>query len=429
MPAVGGSPLNRRTFLASLTAGRLGAQVRKPNIILILADDLGYGDLSCYGSSTPTPNLDRIAENGLRFTDFHSSGAVCSPTRAGLLTGRYQQRAGIAEVLLAAGDRDKGLKTTETVFPKLLKQAGYRTAMFGKWHLGYRPEFNPVHHGFDEFRGYVSGNVDYFSHVDQAGHDDWWAGAKRESEAGYVTHLITKHGRRVIEENRTRPFFLYLAHEAVHAPWQGPEDKPFRIAGRNVRQPDGDHEGSFKAMLEALDQSVGDILTAVEQAGIAKDTLIFFTSDNGAPPMGSNGPLRGNKGSVWEGGHRVPAIAYWPGRVRPGVSDEFGITLDLFSTFTTLAGASQGTRKLDGMSLATHILHRTPVGQRTVFWGHAQQRAMRQGPWKLVLLPNSEPFLSNLASDPGEKTNLAALNAERVEAMTRAIAEWEKGVA
>ena len=427
MSAAGGQAVTRRAFLASLAAAAY-AQT-KPNIILILADDLGYGDLSCYGGATPTPNLDKLAANGLRFTDFHSSGAVCSPTRAGLMTGRYQQRAGVEDVLYAAGDRAEGLKTSEITFPKLLKQAGYRTAMFGKWHLGYQPQYNPVHHGFDEFRGYVSGNVDYFSHVDQAGHDDWWVRDKQSPEEGYVTHVITKHARRVIEENKGRPFFLYLAHEAVHAPWQGPHGEPFRVAGKNVRQPDGDHKASFRAMLQELDKSVGDTVSSVEKAGLAKNTLIFFTSDNGAPPMGSSGSLRGNKGSVWEGGHRVPAIAYWPGRIKPGVSGTTGITLDLFSTFTEIAGAPKAGRKLDGVSLASHLFDRKPIGERTIFWRHAKQRAMREGDWKLVLLPNAEPFLANLRQDPNEKNNLAASQPARVQAMIKAIEQWEKEVA
>lgn len=399
----------------------------KPNIILILADDLGYGDLGCYGGM-PTPSLDKLAAGGTRFTDFHSSGAVCSPTRAGLMTGRYQQRAGIAEVIYAATARDHGMSTSEITFPKLLRNAGYRTGMFGKWHLGYLPKFNPVHHGFNEFRGYVSGNVDYFSHVDQAGYADWWNGDKLEPEEGYVTDLITKHGVRFVEQNKSRAFFLYLAHEAVHSPYQGPEDKAFREVGKLKNQPKADYKPAFRQMLESMDRSVGAVVEAVRRAGIERDTLIVFVSDNGGTRMSSNGPLNGFKGSVWEGGHRVPAIAYWPGQISARQSAETAITLDLFPTFLNVAGAVKPDRKLDGMSLLPHLTKATPLGERTLFWGHADQRAMRHGRWKLVLIPGAEPALFDLVADVGEKRNLAGSQPARVKSMMSAIAAWEKEV-
>jgi arylsulfatase A-like enzyme len=400
----------------------------KPAIILILADDLGYGDLGCYGSDiVRTPNIDRLAARGLRFTDFHSSGAVCSPTRAGLMTGRYQQRAGVPEVI-TVNHRHHGMSTSETTFPELLRKAGYRTGIFGKWHLGYQPKFSPVHQGFDEFRGYVSGNVDYFSHVDGAGYADWWNGDKLQPETGYVTDLITSHSVRFIEQNKDRPFFLYIAHEAVHSPWQGPKDKPFREVGKQNPQPKGNHRTAFREMLEALDRSVGAVIDAVRRAGRENDTLIFFTSDNGAPAMGSNGSLRGHKGTVWEGGHRVPAVAYWPGQIKAGESDVTGITLDLFPTFVEVADASKGDRKLDGTSLLSHLTKGTPVAERTLFWGHAQQRAMRQGKWKLVMQPKSEPALFDLQSDRSEKRDLASQQPERTRTMRDAIAAWEKEV-
>ena len=191
-----------------------------------MADDLGYGDVGCYGSRrNQTPQIDALARDGMRFTDFHSSGTVCSPTRAGLLTGRYQQRSGIPAVITAANHRDVGLPLEEITFAERLKKAGYGTAMFGKWHLGYERRFNPIHQGFEQFRGYVSGNVDYVSHVDQTGIADWWDGDKLVPEQGYSTELITKHAVEYIEQNRERPFCLYVAHEAPHYPYQGPGDK------------------------------------------------------------------------------------------------------------------------------------------------------------------------------------------------------------
>lgn len=419
--------MTRRSFLAAAGTAAFAAARRKPNIILILADDLGYGDIGCYGGIR-TPNLDRLAAGGIRFTDFHSSGAVCSPTRAGLMTGRYQQRAGIPDVITAANNRDHGMSTSEITFPKLLQKAGYRTAIFGKWHLGYLPKFNPVHHGFDEFRGYVSGNVDYVSHVDQAGYADWWNGDKLAPEEGYVTDLISKHGLRFIEENKSRPFFLYLAHEAVHSPYQGPHDKAFREPGKHNNQPRADYKPAFREMLESMDASVGAVVDAVRRAGLEKDTLIVFVSDNGGTPMSSNGPLRGHKSSLWEGGHRVPAIACWPGAIKAGQSDATGITLDLFPTFLDAAGVARPARKLDGMSLLPHWTQRAGVSERTLFWGHGRQRAMRQGKWKLVQMPGEEPALFDLSTDVGERRNLAAEQPARAKSMRDAIAAWEKDV-
>ena len=223
-----------KTALSLLVAvmATAAAETSKPNFIIIMADDMGYGDAGCYGGEIPTPNLDRMAKEGMRFTDFHSSGNVCSPTRAGLMTGRYQQRAGIPGVINAdpkVGAHHHGLHPEkEITFSKLLKQAGYATAICGKWHLGYTKNFNPVHHGFDRFNGFVSGNIDFHSHYDRMGVFDWWDGLELRKEEGYSTHLITKQALDFIEKSKDGPFCLYVAHEAVHAPWQGPNDPPER---------------------------------------------------------------------------------------------------------------------------------------------------------------------------------------------------------
>jgi len=220
---------------------------RKPNIIIILADDMGYNGTSVYDGWIKTPHMEQLAAEGVKFTDFHSSGAVCSPTRAGLMTGRYQQRAGVPGVINANPQlavHYTGLQTSEITFPKLLNEAGYTSAIFGKWHLGYEKKYNPLHHGFDRFRGYVSGNVDYLSHYDGAGNYDWWDGLEHIEEAGYTTHLINKHSVKFIEENKDRPFCLYVAHEAVHSPFQGPNSQitrgPKKGKRKNVDDPGKD---------------------------------------------------------------------------------------------------------------------------------------------------------------------------------------------
>ncbi|MEC8972514.1 MAG: sulfatase-like hydrolase/transferase, partial [Verrucomicrobiota bacterium] len=211
--------------LTGALAVALCAGAAKPNFVIIMADDMGYNATSAYGGWLKTPHLDRMAREGMRFTDYHSSGVVCSPTRAGLLTGRYQERAGVPSVINAdpkVPDHHRGLWPSEQTFPKLLAKAGYASALFGKWHLGYKKKFNPMHHGFAAFRGFISGNIDYLSHYDRMEVYDWWDGLDTVVEEGYSTYLITKHALRFIDQNKARPFCLYVAHEAVHSPFQGP---------------------------------------------------------------------------------------------------------------------------------------------------------------------------------------------------------------
>jgi len=417
-----------------LVAGLPGAlpAAAGPNFVIILADDLGYGDTGPYGGWIDTPRLDRMAAEGLRFTDFHASGNVCSPTRAGLLTGRYQQRAGIPGVLNADPKlpvHRAGLQTSEVTFAELLQAAGYATGLMGKWHLGYTKNYNPVHHGFDSFRGYTSGNVDYISHYDRMETYDWWHDLELVEEDGYATHLITSHAVRFIEGNQGRPFCLYVAHEAVHSPYQGPDDPPERGPNK-VRGQKQDVKEAYRAMMREMDKGVGEILDAVGRLGLAEKTLVFFFSDNGANKNGSNGPLRGFKGSDWEGGHREPAVAWWPGKIRPGTtSDQLAISLDLMPTMLDLAGVPlpEG-HKLDGVSLAPLLLEGKPIGARRLFWNG---RAMRDGPWKLIIDgPGAKGVgLYNLDEDLGEQNNLAEKHPERVRAMLEAVEAWKKDVA
>ena len=379
--------LSRREFLlGSAALPALGANPRRPNILLILADDLGYGDMSCYGNtSIHTPNLDRLAAGGVRFTDFHASGPVCSPTRAGLMTGRYQQRCGITEVITAAGSRQNGLDpSTQVTFAAQLKQAGYATGIFGKWHLGYQPKFNPDKHGFDRFRGYVSGNVDYFSHVDQAGFADWWDNSNLSPEEGYTTDLITRHGIEFMEANRHRPFCLYLPFETVHAPYQGPNDKGQRVVGGTYNEAGNvsNVESTYKDMIERMDADIGKVLATIKWLGLEKDTFVFYCSDNGATPRGSNGPLRGFKGSVWEGGHREPAIAYWPGKISPGrVCHEPAICMDLFPTFMELTGAQTPAKRNARGTDAVLGLYETACRSQ---W-QMETRDRRSGGWRVAM--------------------------------------------
>lgn len=431
--------------LSLLSNGPLAGADRRPNLIVIMADDLGYGDLSCYDRrGIDTPHLDEMARQGMRFLDFHSNGPVCSPTRAALLTGRYQQRSGIDQVVFAdpaRGLRDShGLRPSETTFATLLRASGYRTALFGKWHLGYSPRFNPVRHGFDDFRGFVSGNVDYHSHIDQAGFLDWWRGEAIEDEPGYTTHLINGHALRFVERNRDRPFCLYIAHEAPHSPYQGPGDPPVRGEdAQPARSGPAEIRQAYGEMVRALDDGVGDLLAMLSRLGLDRETFVFFCSDNGANRNGNNGRLRGFKGSLWEGGHRVPAIARWPGRIGAGVSGATAMSADLFPTLLDLAGVpSPEGHAIDGESLCPLLIEGLPLPSRTLFWAYNDQFAVRKGPWKLIgdrtadapragrgAGPSGRLALFHLGEDPQEQADHSSRHPRKVEELLDALAAWE----
>lgn len=436
--------MNRREFVKSVAVGAVtlssnglaGARSRvadRPNIVFIMADDLGYGDLGCYGSETiRTPNIDALARGGLTFTDYHSNCPVCSPTRAALLTGRYQQRCGIEGVIFANGPtRQTGMALEETTFAEVLKGHGYATGIFGKWHLGYNVEFNPARQGFDEFRGYVSGNVDYHSHIDGAGFDDWWKNLEKVPEDGYTTDLITKHGVDFIERHKSQPFCLYLPHESVHSPFQGRNDPPVRLpGGKKGRSLKGQEVSrAYKEMIEVMDEGIGRIVDTVKKLGLERKTFIFFCSDNGATKQGSNGPLSGFKSSLWEGGHRVPAIAYWPGRIKAGATTEQTVLgMDLFATMASIAGAKlPASLKLDGVDLTSLLIENRKLSERTLFWRYRKERAARKGPWKLLVRDN-KTMLFNLDQDLAEKNDLSRAKPEILKILEDELAAWEREV-
>lgn len=436
--------MNRREFVKFVAAGaavllgpgQAGARSRavgKPNIILIMADDLGYGDIGCYGSTKiKTPNIDALAKGGMKFTDYHSNCPVCSPTRAALLTGRYQQRSGIEGVVYAHGPaRQTGLALEQITFAEVLKKRGYATALFGKWHLGYNVEFNPAMQGFDEFRGYVSGNVDFHSHIDGAGFDDWWKNLEKVPEEGYTTDLITKHGVDFIERHKDEPFCLYLPHEAPHSPYQGRNDPPVRLpGGKKGKAVKGDEiTRAYKEMVEVMDEGVGRIVETVKRLGLERKTFIFFCSDNGATRNGSNGALSGFKGSLWEGGHRVPAVAYWPGRIKPGTTtDQTALGMDLYATMASVAGAElPAGLKLDGVDLLGVLTENRKLSERTLFWRYKKEKAVREGPWKLLVRDN-KTMLFNLDKDLGEKNDLVRTERRMLKRLEDELAVWDREV-
>ncbi len=411
----------------------LCAGTAKPNFIIIMADDMGYNATSAYDGWLHTPHLDRMAREGMRFTDYHSSGVVCSPTRAGLMTGRYQERAGVPTVINADAkvpDHHRGLWPSEHTFPELLAKAGYISALFGKWHLGYKKKFNPMHHGFASFRGFISGNIDYISHYDRMEVYDWWDGLDTVVEEGYSTHLITKHALRFIEDNKHRPFSLYVAHEAVHSPFQGPDSPVQRGPKKNRSKTKTPVEAAFVQMMTAMDECVGQVLDKLVELKISRNTIVIFCSDNGHAYMGGpedyRFPFRGRKGSVWEGGHRVPGIAWWPGEIEPGqVSEEMVISLDLMPTMLDFAGVKTPEGLvLDGVSLRPVLLEGKSLGQRKFFW---KGQAHREGPWKFVA--GNKGGLFNLNDDLDESMNLAKLHPLRAKRMAAALESWKRDVA
>ena len=366
-----------------------------------MVDDMGYAGPSIepYSNSNyNTPGMDELAREGLRFTDFYSSGSVCSPTRAGLVTGRYQQRAGIEAVIHPMPGHPehlKGLQKSEVTFAELFKASGYATGIVGKWHLGYpeeTPEFHPHNHGFDYFRGYHSGNIDYINHWGDHYEHDWWHGDTETEEEGYTTHLINKYALEFIDQNKGNPFCLYVAHESPHSPIQGPNDPIQRGPGMVKRTTPEDE--AMKQMILEMDKGVAQIRDKVVELGLDQNTLILFFSDNGDAPKTLTGHprYRGHKGSVYEGGHRVPAIAWWPGRVEPNTqTDALGISIDVMPTILSIAGIeSPKNRPLDGVDLSPAIFDQQPMPDRPLYWAAlsnsgSRSEAMRIGSWKLIV--------------------------------------------
>lgn len=424
---------------------------KRPHIILVLADDLGYGDLSSYGNEVNrTPHLDRLAAEGLRFTDFHANGPMCTPTRAALLTSLYQNRFGrsFETALSPKTDRDDGLPHEVLTVAEALRAAGYATGMYGKWHLGYQPPNVPTAHGFDDFRGLLTGDGDHHSHISRSGEKDWWHNEQVEMEEGYSVDLITQHSIDFLKRHQEEPSFIYVAHLAIHFPWQGSDEERYRVEGGDYwdlsklgPHAPGEVGPVVRSMVEAVDASVGAIMEAVRKLDLERPTFVFFTSDNGGylhygdrfhGEISDNGPLRGQKTDVWEGGHRVPAIAWWPGRIEAGqVTDETALTMDLMPTLIELAGIDPSTlhsaHPLDGTSLTGLLFHDRPLVERIVFWRAGDQKAVRRGPWKLVNVDGTSK-LFNLDTDVGEQDDLAGRYPERVKGLERELADWEKEV-
>lgn len=441
--------LDRRSLLklfgaTPLALSRARAAPRPPNIVLILADDLGSGDLSSYGCpDIHTPNIDSIGRAGVCFTRFYANGPECSPTRSALLTGRYQQRVGGLECAIGVGDVGRyddaiwlqkrgqlGLPVSEITLPQMLKRHGYHTGCFGKWHLGYPEKFWPIRHGFDESFGILGGNADYFTHTEEDGRPVLYHNTSLVERKGYITDLIAEAAVEWLKRRSGRPFFLYVPFTAPHTPIQDPDGLDPQTGTAPRRQGD---RSVYAKMVERMDARVGAVLAQLHSMGAAENTIVIFLSDNGGDPNGRNAPLRGRKSSLWEGGIRVPCLMRWPGMLPQGPTiAQVSLTMDLAPTLLAAAGASPPRgRKLDGLDLLPVWTGQREPFPRTLFWrfkrGDRARKAVRHGDMKLVIDDGTEE-LHDLAADELEQNNLLP-NAARTAAELKArLAAWEKDV-
>jgi len=416
--------------------------MKQPNIIFIVADDLGYADLGCYGGRAPvSPVLDGLAAKGLKFTQGYANSPVCSPTRFALMTGRYQYRlrGGADEPInsKSRGSTVLGLPPEHPTLPSLLKNSGYHTALIGKWHLGYPPSFGPLRSGYEEFFGPMSGGVDYFSHCDSSGQHDLWFGEEEKQEDGYLTDLLSQHAVDYVNrmapgaQNGT-PFFLSLHYTAPHWPWETRDDaalapqvkdKLFHLSGGNIH--------TYRRMIHHMDEGIGQLMQALQQHNLINNTLVVFTSDNGGERFSDNWPLVGGKMDLTEGGIRVPWIAHWPACIAAGgISEQHCMTMDWSATLLDAAGVPADARyPLDGVSLLPVLREAGHQFPRPLHWrmNHRNQRALRDGDWKYLQVDGNE-YLFNIPADERERANLAQREPERLLAMRAAWQAWEASV-
>jgi arylsulfatase A-like enzyme len=432
-PAVTRRALLRNTALGTIamTSGvdHLFGQNRaeRPNIVFIMADDLGYADVSCYGRpDISTPNIDGLAAKGVRLMQAYANSAVCSATRTALITGRYQYRLPIGLEEPLAG-RDVGLPPEHPTLPSLLKKAGYGTTLVGKWHLGVLPKFGPLKSGYEHFYGFRGGAVDYYTHANQA--EDLWDDDVAVHQMGYLTDMLGSRAVDVVNgyAKAGRPFLLSLHFNAPHWPWEAPGDEAesnrLRSA-RSLRDFDGGTQQTYQRMIQEMDLQIGRVLQTLRVNGLAENTIVIFTSDNGGERFADTWPFTGRKTELLEGGLRIPAIVSWPARIpQGGTSHQVAITMDWMPTLLGAVGVSADPAFLpDGISLLPMLAENSAPVVRKLFWRYKAnaQRAARDGDFKfLKILENT--FLFNVVEDPMERANLKE---RRKDIYDRIVAEW-----
>ncbi len=431
--------LTRRSLLygsaagMALLAGGANAQraSRPPNIVFFLADDLGFADVACYGRpDLHTPNIDRIAKEGVRFLQAYANSAVCTASRAALITGQYQYRFKIGLEEPLAANSVVGLPPEQPTLPSLLKKAGYATMLLGKWHLGYLPDYGPLKSGYDHFWGFRSGALDYYTHTDTNHKDDLWDGDVPIHETGYMTDLIGDRAVKAVNSHAKsgQPFFLDVHFNAPHWPWEavGDQEEAERLRSAPLADHDGGTQRTYQKMIERMDFQIGRVLQALDKHGLASNTIVIFTSDNGGERFADTWPFSGRKTELLEGGVRIPLVARWPGRIGKGITTEqVAIHMDWLPTLLAAAGTAPAPGSpSDGVNLLPVMTAAVKPYPRKLFWRYKanHQRAARDGDWKILKI-NDNSFLFDVAADPMERANLKDRHPEIFQ---RLAAEWNQ---
>jgi arylsulfatase A-like enzyme len=427
-----GTVVTPLAFLAGSDAARAAAA--PPNILFILADDFGYADLSCYGRPDyKTPNIDRLATEGMRFMQAYSNSAVCTASRVALITGRYQYRLPIGLEEPLAG-RKVGLPPDHPTLPSLLRKAGYGTVLLGKWHLGQLPDYGPLQSGYDHFWGFRGGGLDYFTHKSggaQSNTDDLWDDDVKVHQNGYLTELLGDQAIKSINgyTKEKKPFFISLHFNAPHWPWEGPEDEALSKTLTNLGAFDQGTIKTYARMVVAMDQQVGRILKALDSAGAARNTIVVFTSDNGGERFSDTWPFTGKKTELLEGGLRIPALVRWPGHIKPhSTTEQVAMNMDWMPTLLAAAGTQPDPAyPPDGMNLLPVLTQNAAPAPRRVYWRYRSnaQQAVRDGDMKYLKI-NDNTFVFNVVDDPLERANLKDRQPEVYSRLVQDYAEWEK---
>jgi arylsulfatase A-like enzyme len=409
------------------------AQSPRPNIIYIMTDDMGYGDLSGYGQKNyTTPHLDKLALQGIKFVNAYAAGPLCTPTRTAFMTGRYPAKTPVGLVEPLTGEKKDtafGLTTEYPSIATLMKAVGYETALIGKWHLGFLPQHSPVKNGFDYFFGIHSGAADYISHEGDGHTHDLYENDKLVYPEGYLTDLFSEKAIAFIKQPHRKPFFLAITFNAPHWPWQGPNNKPY---ADSVNFRSGGSPAIYAAMMKSLDDAVGNIMKTLDDEKLSGNTIVIFTNDNGGERYSDNGGLANAKATLWEGGIRVPAFVRWPGKIKAGIiTQQAAITMDWTATIVSAAQAKAAINfPLDGINLMPILTGNKKNIDRTFYWRTFQrnkQKAIRAGKWKYLQDEKGE-YLFNLVNDPGEKDNQKEKEKLIFERLKQKYAGWEKTV-
>jgi arylsulfatase A-like enzyme len=419
-------PISRRDLVRGAATGiaalALGIEskaapppARPPNIVFILADDLGFADVACYGRpDLRTPNIDHLAAEGVRFLQAYANSAVCSATRTALITGRYQDRLriGLEEPLTNA---DIGLEPSHPTLPSLLGKGGYSSTLIGKWHLGVLPNFGPLKSGYDHFYGFRGGALDYYTHASPVGRQDLWDDDVALHQAGYLTELLGSRAVDVVNRyaKSGRPFMISLHFSAPHWPWEAPGDEAeserLRAAGKGLLDVDGGSQRTYQRMIEAMDLQIGRVLEALHARGLTHNTIVIFTSDNGGERFADTWPFTGKKTELLEGGLRIPSVISWPARIPRGrTTDQVAISMDWLPTLLAAAGTTPDPAyPTDGMNLLPALTENAPPVPRKLYWRYKAraQRAMRDGDLKFLKILD-HTFLFDVVADPLERANL-----------------------